>query len=79
VPRLTPPAPSTLTFTFTRADADTAKVSVEGAGGVKRGTVDYARYTTDIGSRLWVENFGTETRVMIGETVDASELKLYRR
>ena len=76
------PLPESLTYdkqTFTRADEDTAKVSVEGAGGVKRGTVDYARYTTDIGSRLWVENFGTETRVMIGETVDASELKLYRR
>src|SRR5574341_965201 len=74
--------PDSLTYekqSFTRADAGTASVTVEGAGGVKRGSVNYARYSTDTGSRLWVEDFGTETRVMSGQTVDAFELKLYRK
>lgn len=55
-----------------------AQVNVEGAGGAKRGSVNYARYAAD-NARLWVENFGSETRAMYGQTIDASELKVYRR
>ena len=33
----------------------------------------------DAGRRVWVEDFGTEIRSMVGQTVDASELKVYRR
>jgi len=65
--------------TFTRADSGQAQATVEGAGGVKRGAVNYARYDADAGNRLWVEDFGAETRVMAGQVVGADELKTYRR
>ena len=76
------PLPETLTHdnqTFARADRGEAKVTVEGAGGVERGSVEYARYRADAGNRLWLEDFGTETRVMAGQVVGADELKTYRR
>jgi hypothetical protein len=76
------PLPDSLEYakqSFTRDASGTAIVVVEGAGGVKRGNVEYARYAGDAGSILWIENFGTETRVMLGQTTDAGELKLYRR
>lgn len=75
------PAPDTLTVnrqTFARDIDGTAKASVEGAGGAKRGDVDYARYVSD-DTRLWIENFGTETRAMVGQIIDVTELKVYRR
>ncbi len=74
--------PDSLTYekqSFTRTDAGSANVIVEGAGGVKRSSMNYARYSADAGNRLWVEDFGTETRVMSGQTVDAFELKVYRK
>ncbi len=64
---------------YTRADMATANVNVEGAGGARRGSLSYARYSADAGRRVWVEDFGTEIRLMAGQTVDASELKVYRR
>lgn len=64
---------------YIRSDAATANVSVEGVGGARRGSANYARYTADAGRRVWVEDFGTEIRSMAGQTVDASELKVYRR
>ncbi len=76
------PLPETLTHdnqTFTRADAGQAKVTVEGAGGVKRGSVNYARYNSDAGNRLWLEDFGAETRAMAGQVIGIDELKTYRR
>lgn len=76
------PLPDSLTHnqqSFTRGDTGTANVSVEGAGGVKRGSVNYARCTADAGSRLWLEDFGTEARAMWGQTIEATDLKLYRR
>lgn len=75
------PAPETLPVQgqiFTRAIEGKAQVSVEGAGGNRRGTVEYARYTNS-DARLWIENFGTETRAMVGQTIDVTELKVYRR
>ncbi len=76
------PLPDSLTYekqSFTRTDMGSANVTVEGAGGVKRGSVNYARYSAEPGRRLWIEDFGTETRIMSGQTVDAFELKLYRK
>ncbi len=64
---------------FARGDAGKANVMVEGAGGVKRGSVSYARYAADDDSRLWVEDFGTETRVMVGQTIDARDVTTYRK
>lgn len=55
-----------------------ATAVVEGAGGAKRGTVNYARYLAN-SQRLWVEDFGGETRVMLGDLISASEIKVYRR
>jgi hypothetical protein len=75
------PAPATLTFerqTFVREIEGTARVSVEGASGTQRGEVDYARYT-NADARLWIENFGNEARAMIGQIIDVTELKVYRR
>ncbi len=64
---------------MSRDNAGTANITVEGAGGVKRGSVEYARYTDASGSRLWVEDFGTETRTSWGQVVDPTDLKTYRR
>jgi hypothetical protein len=64
--------------TLTRGDAGSARVAVEGAGGAKRGGVEYARYTAG-NARLWVESFGTEIRTMFGQTIDPIELNVYRR
>ncbi len=64
---------------MSRDYAGTANVTVEGAGGVKRGAVEYARYAGAAGSRLWVEDFGTETRTLWGQVVDPIDLKTYRR
>lgn len=80
--RVSTPLPDSLEYakqSFTRDVAGNAKVSVEGAGGIKRGNVEYARYAGEAGSILWIEDFGTETRAMQGQTLDPSELKLYRR
>jgi hypothetical protein len=64
---------------FSRIDAGQAQVTVEGAGGIKRGAANYARYTCDAPNRLWLEDFGTESRAMAGSVVDMSEFKIYRR
>ncbi len=64
---------------FTRGDAGSASVMVEGAGGVKRGSVAYARYAADANQRLWLEDFGAEQRAMLGQTIDASEITTYRK
>jgi hypothetical protein len=64
--------------TFKRIDAGNAKVDVAGAGGIKRGSVEYARYAA-ADHRLWIEDFGSETRVMEGVVIDSSELQVYRR
>lgn len=82
--RLAVPAqlPDTLAFegqTFTRANAGTATASVEGVSGIRRGSVDFARYTADAGKRVWVEDFGTETRAMAGPVIDSSEFVVYRK
>ncbi len=76
------PFPETIDYesqALSRETAGTANVSVEGAGGVKRGSVEYARYATPSGDRLWVEDFGTETRASWGQVVDPTDLKTYRR
>jgi hypothetical protein len=65
--------------TYTRADQGAANVSVEGASGTKSGAVNYARYTTDGGGRLWIEDWGTETKVQAGQVVDPYEIRLYRK
>jgi hypothetical protein len=79
VPSLLPETFTRDNENFTRTDAGQAKVTIEGAGGVKRGSIDYARYDSDAGNRLWLEDFGVETRVMEGQIVDVSELKVYRK
>jgi hypothetical protein len=76
------PFPESIEFenqTMSRENAGTANITVEGAGGVKRGSVEYARYADASGSRLWVEDFGTETRTSWGQVVDPTDLKTYRR
>ena len=75
------PPPETIEHhnqSFRRADAGQAKVTVEGAGGSRRGSVNYARYQS-ADTRMWIEDFGTETRVMTGQVIDAGELKVYRK
>jgi hypothetical protein len=76
------PQPETLSHrgkNYARGDSGAAQVSVEGAGGVKRGTVNYARYRSSGSARLWIEDFSGESRVMAGQTLDASEITAYRR
>lgn len=80
--RVPSPLPDTLEYakqSFARDIAGSAKVSVEGAGGVKRGNVEYARYVGEAGSILWIENFGTETRAMQGLTLTPEDVRVYRR
>lgn len=60
-------------------DSGTARVDVEGAGGMRRGSANYARYAGDQGERLWIEDYGTEKRAMQGQAIEASDLTVYRR
>jgi hypothetical protein len=79
--RVPSPMPESLQYAgkpFARGDAGTASVIVEGAGGVRRGSVMYARYRAD-NVRLWLEDFGTETRAMLGEVLDARDVTVYRK
>ena len=64
---------------FTRTETGAANVGVDGAGGSKRGNVNYARYTGDLGSILWLEDYGNETHAMVGRAIDVTEIKIYRR
>lgn len=64
---------------YTVAEQGTANVTVQGAGGTQNGTVNYHRYQGDSGARLWVEDWGTETRITAGNVVDPQEVKLYRK
>ncbi len=64
---------------YSRAEQGAANVSVEGASGTKPGAVNYSRYTADGGGRLWVEDWGSETKVQAGQVVDPFEVKLYRK
>lgn len=76
------PLPDTLTYegkNYTVAEQGAANVQVEGASGTQNGSVNYHRYQADGGSRLWVENWGTEVRVSAGDVVDPFEVKLYRK
>lgn len=76
------PLPQTLAYqgqTYTRADEGAANVTVEGASGTKTGAANFTRYTGDGGKRLWVEDWGTETKVQVGQVVDPFEVKLYRK
>ena len=78
VPSPLPDSLSIANQTFSRGDSGTASVVVEGAGGGKRGSVSYARYASEA-NRLWVEDFATEARVMIGQVIDPFEIKTYRK
>ncbi|HZQ08929.1 MAG TPA: DUF4178 domain-containing protein [Anaerolineae bacterium] len=76
------PLPDSLTYngkTYTVAEQGAANVQVEGASGTQNGSVNYHRYQSDGGARLWVEDWGTETRVTAGNLVDPFEVKLYRK
>lgn len=76
------PLPDSLSYngkTFTLAEQGAANVQAEGASGTQTGAVNYRRYQADGGARLWVEDWGTEVRVMAGNVVDPFEVKLYRK
>lgn len=76
------PMPEAITYdgkNYTVAEQGAANVQVEGASGTQNGAANYHRYQADGGSRLWVENWGTEVRVSAGEVVDPFEVKLYRK
>jgi hypothetical protein len=64
---------------FSRTELGAANVIVEGAGGVKRGSVSFARYSDSGDARLWIEDFGKETRVMMGKLVDPGDVTAYRK
>jgi hypothetical protein len=67
------------TDSYQRMYSGTAKVSVEGSGGARHASVEYAVYGSNRSDRLWIENFGVETRVMAGQVIEANELKVYRK
>jgi hypothetical protein len=76
------PLPDAISYSgknYTRGEQGAANVTVEGASGTKPGSVNYARYTADGGARLWIEDWGTETRVQTGLVVDPMEIRLYRK
>jgi hypothetical protein len=76
------PLPESINYSgknYVRTDQGAANVTVEGASGTKPGSVTYARFTIEGGGRLWVEDWGTETRVQSGQVVDPMEIKLYRK
>ena len=63
---------------FAKDISGTANVTVEGASGTRRGSVEYGRFIAQ-NARLWLEDFGQGKRTMLGQTVDASDLKVYTR
>jgi hypothetical protein len=76
------PLPETLSYAgknYTLAEQGAANVQVEGASGNQSGSANYARYAGDGGARLYVEDWGTEVRVLAGSVVDPFEVKLYRK
>lgn len=76
------PLPESLSYggkNYTVAEQGAANVQVEGASGNQTGAVNYHRYNADGGARLYVEDWGTETRVQAGNVVDPFEVKLYRK
>lgn len=76
------PLPDAITYSgknYARSEQGAANVTVEGASGTKPGSVNYARYTVEGGGRLWIEDWGTETRVQAGQLIDPMEIKLYRK
>jgi hypothetical protein len=80
--RVPSPLPDTIAHdnqSFTRADAGKSSVNVEGAGGAKRGAVNFARYSGDAGGALWLEDFGAEARAMTGAEIQVTDLQVYRR
>lgn len=76
------PLPASLSYngkTYMQAEQGAANVTVEGASGTKVGAVNFTRYNTDGGGRFWVEDWGTEIKVQVGQVVDPFEVKLYRK
>ncbi len=83
IPFIVPsPMPDTLTYstkTYTRAEQGVASASVQGPSGIQSGTVNYARFDGEGGGRLWIENWGNETRVQVGQVVGPAEIKVNRK
>ncbi len=76
------PLPQTLAYggkQYSLSEQGAANVTVEGPTGAQPGAVTYSRYTADGGARLWIEDWGTETRVLAGQVVDPMEIRLYRK
>lgn len=76
------PLPDRLDYsgkTYRHVEQGAANVTVEGPTGTQSGSVNYARYAADGGGRLWIEDWGSETRVQSGQVVDPMEIRLYRK
>ncbi len=76
------PLPDRLDYngkTYRFVEQGAANVSVEGPTGTQSGSVNYSRFAADGGGRLWIEDWGSETRVQAGQVVDPMEIRLYRK
>lgn len=79
---LTSPAPEMIDLNgrmFNRVRAGTTFAKVEGIGGSRSGQVTFGVYSAPDDSRLWIEQYGTGSRTTLGQIVDPSEIRVYRR
>lgn len=75
----TPPA-ATLEVageSFSRVEEGSAKAYVVGPGGRREGLAEYWLYTTEGGTRLWIEQWGEDVRVHRGDLIDIDHIKVW--
>lgn len=64
---------------FQQTDAGQAKAYIVGPGGRREGLAEYWRYTSESGSRLWIERWGEDVRVHRGHSIDAEQIRIWPR
>ena len=64
---------------FYQTHAGQAKAYIMGPGGRREGLAEYWLYTSDAGTKLWIEQWGKDVRVHRGESVDTDQLRLWPR
>ncbi len=76
------PIPEVLSFEgaeFNRTHSGSAPVRVEGEEGRRKGQVEYWLYTSAAGERLWVERWGSDINVSVGQPILADEIRIWAK
>lgn len=79
VPPVPPETLSVEDVEFNRSHYGSAPVRIEGESGTSKGQVDYWLYTSAAGARLWVERWGSDIKVSLGQPILADEIKIWAK